>query len=439
MIIVDTALAAREQRNAPIRVALIGAGYMGRGFVNQLLTPLVGMRLVAVANRTRHRVERIVEERTGGTPRTVTSCGQLDGAIAAGELVVADDYRLLCESESVDVLIEATGQIEFGAEVALAAIAARKNLVMVNAELDATVGPLLHQRARAAGIVLTNTDGDEPAVAHNLVRFARTLGYQPVLAGNIKGFIDVHRNPDTQAGFAKNVGQDARMITSFADGTKLSMEATLLANATGLRVSQRGMRGPKCEHVRDIIQHFSAEELLECPLVDYALGAQPGTGAFVVGYNAEPIKQEYMRYFKMGEGPLYVLYTPFHLPQIEITTTIARAALFADAAVAARGAPVCDVAATAKKRLRAGETLDGIGGFTCYGQIENYDTSREENYLPMGLTQGCRLVRDVEADEPLRYYDVELPAGLGVTLRQEMEQTFPSSRPRAVATASAST
>jgi len=307
----------------------------------------------------------------------------------------------------------------------MAAIDGHKHLVLVDAELDATVGPILKKKADEAGVVITNTDGDEPGVAMNLYRFVETIGYAPVMAGNIKGFIDRYRTPETQRAFAERVGQDPPMITSFADGTKLSMEATILANATGLRVGRRGMFGHACEHVRDVIDHFDAERLRECPLVDYALGAQPGTGAFVVGYNDEPIKSQYMQYFKMGDGPLYVFYTPYHLPHLQVAVTIGRAALFGDAAVAPLGPPVCDVVAVAKRDLSAGETLDGIGGFCCYGQNENADVTSRDRLLPMGLSENCRLLRNIPQDQPLTYDDVQLPADrLCDALRREQDALF---------------
>jgi predicted homoserine dehydrogenase-like protein len=260
--------------------------------------------------------------------------------------------------------------------------------------------------------VLTNTDGDEPGVAMNLVLFARGIGYRPVLAGNLKGFIDQHRTPDTQREFARTHQLSAAMATSFADGTKLSMETTILANATGLRAATRGMRGHRCAHVRDVLTLFSPDELLRTGgFVEYLLGAEPGTGAFVVGYNDDPIKAQYMSYFKMGTGPLYVFYTPYHLPQLQLPHTVARAALFADPTVTPIGAPVCEVAAIAKRALAPGEILDGIGGFTCYGAIENADVVAAGDLLPMGLSGGCRVLRAVRADQALTRADVEVPPG----------------------------
>lgn len=405
MVIVDTALARREEMGAPVRVAVVGTGYMGSAVVRQLLTPIAGIQLVAVANRSEERARAV---------------------LAGSRVALAEDPLHLCEADNIDVVIDVTGEIEIGAALALRAFEHGKHLVSVNATLDATLGPILKTYADRAGVIYTNVEGDEPGVAMNLYRLVRNLGYLPVLAGNIKGFYDPYRTPATQQAFAAKTGQRAEMVTSFADGTKLSMESVLLANATGFGVARRGMFGHRCEHVNEITRHFTAEQLLESGgLVDFVLGREPSAGAFVVGYNEDPVKAKYMSYFKMGDGPCYVFYTPFHLPQLEVVNTIARAALFADAAVAPLGAPSCDVITIAKRELQAGEVLDGGGGYMSYGVIENATVSVPGELLPMGLSQGCRLKRAIAKDDVIGYADVELPPGRQVDrLRAEQVTRF---------------
>jgi len=364
---------------------------------------------LAIANRTLPDAERAYLQAGIDSVKTVGTVAQLESAIDGGQFAITENAFLPCEAGNIDVVIEATGEIEFGAQVVLKAIENGKHVVLMNAELDATVGPILKVRADRAGVVITNTDGDEPGVAMNLYRFAKTIGFRPVLAGNLKGMIDPYRTPDTQREFAEKHHQKPRMITSFADGTKLSMETTVLANATGFRVGRRGMYGPRCSHVKDALKHFSLERFENGGLVDYLLGAEPHTGAFVLGFNDHPVQRQYMNYFKMGDGPLYVFYTPYHLPHVQIATTVARAALFHDATVAPLGKPSCEVITVAKRELKKGELLDGIGGFTCYGMIDNAPTCRNENLLPMGLSEGCRLTVDVRRDQAVAYSDIELP------------------------------
>jgi len=210
---------------------------------------------------------------------------------------------------------------------------------------------------------------------------------------------------------AAKLGRNPWKIASCADGTKLAMETCILANATGFSAGRRGMYGPKCAHVREMGKLLPADQMLNGGLVDYALGAEPHTGAFVIVHEGHPRKQRDLAYFKMGEGPFYVFHTPFHVPQIQIVSTIARAVLFGDPTVTPLGAPVCEVITIAKRNLQVGDVLDGVGGFMAYGVIENAPISAKQNLLPMGISEGCRLVRNMPKDEPITYADIELPEG----------------------------
>jgi predicted homoserine dehydrogenase-like protein len=285
----------------------------------------------------------------------------------------------------------------------------------MNAELDGTVGPILKTYADRAGVVFTNTDGDQPGVQGNLHRFVAGIGVRPVLCGNIKGLHDPYRNPTTQESFARQWGQNPWMVTSFADGTKISFEQAIVANATGMRVLRRGMHGPSVEpgtSLDEAARLFPVDELLEGPgWVDYVVGAVPAPGVFVLGTHDDPTQRHYLNLYKLGEGPLYLFYTPYHLCHFELPATVARAVLFGDAALAPAGPPCVDVVAAAKIDLRAGEELDALGGYHTYGLAENADVSAAEGLLPIGLAPGCRLTRDVPKDEVLTYADVEVPQG----------------------------
>jgi len=411
MVIVDKALERRHSESNPIRVAMVGAGYMGRGIALQIVTATPGMELVAISNRTLSEAERAYRQAGVDSVQAVETISQLEEAMAQGRYVITDDALLLCQAEGVDAVIEVTGTIEFGARVALEAIENGKHVILMNAELDTTLGPILKVYADRAGVVITNSDGDQPGVIMNLYRFVKAIGCQPVLAGNIKGLHDPYRTPETQKGYAARYHQKPQMVTSFADGTKISMEMAVVANATGFKVGKRGMYGPHCAQVSDALTLFPMEQLLNGGLVDYIVGAEPAPGVFVLGYNDHLLQQEYMKYYKMGNGPLYVFYTPYHLCHLEVPLTVARAVLFQDATIAPLASPVCEVITAAKRDLKAGEVLDGLGGFTCYGLLENSDICRAENLLPMGLSEGCRLKRDIPRDQVITYADVELPPG----------------------------
>jgi predicted homoserine dehydrogenase-like protein len=424
MIIVDSALEKREFERRPIRVGLIGAGYLGSGIAHQMLKPPVGLRLAAISNRTLAKAEGMIRNAGVENFLLATSAGQLEDAVARGILSIAEDPLLLCDAANIDVILDATSDVEFGSRIALRAIKGGKHIVL-NAAVASTVGPILKTYADHQKVVLTYADGDEPGVAANLYRFVKGLGYLPVAAGNLKGMLDHYRTPQTQRAFAERVKQSPEMITSYADGTKLAMECSILANATGLRIGKRGMYGPRCAHVREAASAFPADRLLNGGLVDYVLGAEPGTGAFVVGYNEAPLNREYMTHFKMGDGPFYVFYTPYHLPHLQVLSTIARAALFGDATVTPLGRPVADVLTLGKRDLKAGQTLDCMGGFDYYGQIDNAEVIYHEQLLPVALAQGCRLKKDIAKDQPLTYRDVAIPEDrLCDRLRAEQNKWF---------------
>lgn len=425
MIILDKALEELEQQNRPIRVAMIGAGYMGRGLALQILRYTRGMRLVAIANRTLSEGERAYHQAGVESVKIVDNPLALEDAIKNNQYVVTDDAHMVCRAEGVDAIIEVTGEIEFGARVVMTAIEHGKHVMLMNAELDATLGPILQVHADKAGVVITNADGDQPGVIMNLFRYVEGMGCRPVLAGNMKGLQDPYRTPETQKGFAEKYGQKPRMVTSFADGSKISMEMAVVANATGFKVVKRGMLGPACEHVNDAVNIFPHEAMLENGIVDYVLGAQPGGGVFVIGHSEDKIQQGYLNYYKMGDGPFYVFYVPYHLCHFEAPMTVARAVLYQDPTTIPLGAPVVDVLTAAKRDLKKGETLDAIGEFTCYGVADNSDVCAAEKLLPMGLAEGCRLLRDIPKDKVIGYADVELPAGrFSDELRTEQNSHF---------------
>jgi predicted homoserine dehydrogenase-like protein len=263
-----------------------------------------------------------------------------------------------------------------------------------------------------------------------LLRYLRSTGLRPVAAGNLKGMVDHYRTPETQRAFALKYDQDPKKVTSFADATKLSLETTVLANASGFPAGRRGMYGPPCEHVREMATLLPADKMLKTGLVDFALGAAPYTGAFVIVYEENPLKQAQMGYVKMGDGPFYVFYTPFHLPHIQIMSTIGRAVFYGDATVAPIDGPVCEVITIAKRDLKAGENLDGIGGFCAYGLTENAYEARSLDALPISLSDGCVLLRDVKKDEVISFADVKRPASSVVDeLWSEQFARWPSAVP----------
>ncbi len=428
MIIVDNALKKREAEGRPVRVGMIGAGFMGRGLANHLINTKPGMRLSAVSNRTLDNARRAYVEAGAEEPVVARTLGELEDALARNKPVITEDANLLCDAEGIDALVEVTGAVEFGARIVMRALERKKHVILMNAELDGTVGPILKTYADKHGVILTGCDGDQPGVQMNLYRFVKGLGVTPLVCGNIKGLQDEHRNPTTQKGFAEKWGQNVYMVTSFADGTKISFEQAIVANATGMCVQKRGMVGREhAGHVDELTKMYEVDELQRLgAVVDYVVKSLPGPGVFVLGTHDDPKQRHYLNLYKLGEGPLYSFYTPYHLCHFEVPTSVARAVLFHDAVMVPLGGPRVDVIATAKVDLAVGDVIDELGGYKSYGVAENYPVSRRERLLPIGLAEGAKMKRAVAKDHVLTYDDVELPAGrFADQLRAEQDARWP--------------
>ncbi|MGZ5871410.1 MAG: NAD(P)H-dependent oxidoreductase [Bradyrhizobium sp.] len=427
MWIVDTALKARADQDRPIRVGIVGAGFMCQGLTNQIVNSTPGMRVVAISNRRPERAVAVFEY--AGCEDIVVAESQVkfDDAAARARPVATQDPMLLARSPHVDVLVDVTGSVEYGAHVVLEAFRHGKDVVLMNAELDATIGPILQTYADRYGVILTGCEGDEPGVQMNLYRWVKGLGLTPRLMGNVKGLQDPYRNPTTQQGFAERWGQNAAMVTSFADGSKISFEQSIVANATGFKVRSRGMsRG--LQYTGDVLkigELYDIEELRRLGgAIDYVVGT-PLTKVYCLAEHSDPKQQHYLNLYKMGPGPLYSFFIPYHLVHFEAPNAIARAVLFRDPTTKPLGGPVVEVCAVAKRDLRAGEVLDDYGMYMTYGEAVNADEMSAGRYLPEGLVEGCRLKRGIAKDAVIAYDDVVLPDGrLADRLRAEQYRKF---------------
>ncbi|MBW4697976.1 MAG: Gfo/Idh/MocA family oxidoreductase [Aphanocapsa lilacina HA4352-LM1] len=432
MILIDKALQLRAERRQPVRVAMVGAGFMGAALAHQIINVMPGMELVAIANRRPEEAAMAYRQAGLEAVVSVETLAQLEAAIARGQPAVSDDPFLLCAADQIDAILEVTGSVEYGAKVVLAACEHGKHIILMNAELDGTLGPILKVYADRAGVIYTACDGDQPGVQMNLYRFVRSMGLRPLVCGNVKGLHDPYRNPTTQEAFARRWGQKPHMVTSFADGSKIAFEQAIVANATGMRVARRGMLGYEHRgHVDDLTRLFDVEQLQAWGgIVDYVVGTSPSPGVFVLASCEDPRQRHMLNLYKLGEGPLYSYYTPYHLCHFEVPFSVARAVLFGDAVLAPLGAPVVEVVTTAKRDLQAGELLDGIGFYMTYGQCENAEVTARQRLLPMGLAEGCRLTRPIPKDQVLRYDDVILPTGRTADrLRAEQDAYFECSPP----------
>ncbi len=390
-----------------IRVAIVGAGAMGKGLFYQcLITP--GIECVALADI---RLERAIAcAETWRVPyRVVSSLDEMHRAIQEGFVALCDDGDLCARCGLAEVFIEASSAIAPAAQFALTAIEHKKHLVLMNAEIDLIFGPYLFQQAQANDVVYTSCDGDQHGVIARLIRETEQWGMQLVLAGNIKGFLDRYSNPTKIIPEADMRRLDYRMATAYTDGTKLNIEMALLANAFDLMTPTDGMHGPRALSVHEALTLFDLDAARESERawVEYILGAEPGGGVFVIGYCAEEYQRQMLAYYKMGSGPYYLFYRPYHLCHVEAMRCIFEAVHKKESLLQPNYGFCANVFAYAKRPLQRGERLDGVGGYMCYGMIENCTRGEMPRGLPICLADDVILKRDVARDEKINWDDVE--------------------------------
>ncbi len=388
---------------------------MGQGIALQL-GRVPGMRLVAAVDRDLGRAGRAAE--LHGQPWTVVSSeAEISRALRGGETVVTDDlFPLLGRGrDAIDVLVESTNTVTFAARAVENALRCQIHVVLMNAEVDCLLGPRLHRMAEDSGVVITSDAGDQHGILIRMIEEIRFWGFEVVMAGNIKGFLDRHATPASVVDEARMRNLNPVMCAAYTDGTKLNIEMALVANAAGLVPACRGMRGPAAQHVREVFEKFDLPSLRHSGVVDYILGAEPGGGVFVVGYCEHPVQRGYLSYYKMGTGPFYLFYRPYHLCHLETPYAIASAALVGRPILTPRAQPVAEVVAFAKTDLAAGASLPiGIGGEYLYGMIERKEVCRDRGAVPICLfdaEHGCvaRMNRSVPGDQLLIWDDVVLP------------------------------
>jgi predicted homoserine dehydrogenase-like protein len=401
-------------------VAVVGAGFIGRGIVHRLeRTP--GINPALVVNRSTANGVHAFELAGRARESVVVSddAQVLRAAVDSGMAGVCPTPEILSELHQVDLVVEATGALDFGARVVLAAIDAGKHVVSMNAELDATIGALIRRRAHRQGVVYTISDGDQPGVLLRHIEFVKGMGFEIAAAVNCKRNLDVHQNPDSSRGYASRDNTSLAMTTAFGDGTKMQIENAVVAHLAGLIPDQRGMHGVQTtlEHAcRDIMEASSQRGIVE-----YTLGGDFGGGVGVIGHADDPeMVQPYMRYSKMGDGPDYFFFRPYHLIHFEIPVTIAEVMLDRRGLGEAAAEPVAEVIAIAKRDLRPGDALDGIGGFTCYGEIDTVNGA--EGYLPIGLAAHARIRRPVGQDEPIPLDSIELDESAEIVVLRHLQE-----------------
>lgn len=425
MIIYD-ALKSMESEKRSIKVGLVGAGFMGSGIV-EVIEGAPGMEVVAVSDIDMGKAHLCFEGINFSNYKEIQSSDEAAKLQFPKERIITSNYRVIPQIEGLDFVIEATGVPEIGAEVAYASIINKKHIGMLNVETDVTIGHYLQMLAKKNSVVYTVCTGDEPAAIKELYDFAKILGFIVIACGKGKNNpLDASATPETLGRKAKEMGLNPKILTEFVDGSKTMVEMSCIANAAGLTIDKRNMHGPHV-NVNELTKVFSTDGkggiLRKEGVVDFAIG-DVAPGVFVVVRHEGKLVNETMRYLKIGDGPGYLLYRPYHLTNIEVPISVALGYLYKKPSIAASFLPTTEVITIAKRNLARGENIDHIGGATVYAGIETCLCARKENLLPFGLCEGAKLTENVEKGKPVAFSQVELKDTFLLELRKNQDRLY---------------
>jgi len=422
---INRLLKKREDDNHQVKVAVFGAGWYGQGLVQELYRCPGLMPKIIFDRDVNSGVETFIN---AGVPKneivTVATSQEIQNELKSGKYIATSNNDLFHELNGIDAFYDATGNIVAGAHASKIIIDQGIHFLTVSAELDSTIGFVINKMAQEKGVVFSDSDGDQPGVLIRMVEYVKLMGFEIIVAGNCKGFMDFHKTPKDILPWVRP-GHNPKMVTAFTDGTKQSTELTVLANATELAPDIRGMHGPNT--TKDTLVEDFQKVISREGIVDYVLGidgVNQGGGVFIVGKREGNRVEADMEYLKKGKGPYYLFFKEEHMCYFVSTTTIAEAALL-NVPTLAPVNHVADVITVAKRDLKKGEKLDGMGGYTAYGIIDKAEVARKENLLPMGLAENCFLTCDVAKDTPLSYDMVDFEEdNAALALRREQDRLF---------------
>src|SRR3989344_8549516 len=387
----------------PIHLIVVGLGFMGFGFVSNLAN-IPNILVPLLISRRPHASAKFLKER--GIPAVVESDIEKIKKNAQNGIISVSDKRDLISQYPADAVFEVTGTVDYGTEAAINALKSKKHLITMNPELQATVGTKLKKIADENNLIITDVIGDQPGSLTRLISQAKLMGFEILLAGNMKRYLDVYATQEKMQPWATEKGLAVRQTTSFTDGTKQAIEMTLVGNYYGMDVIQDGMKGPRVEDINEVLKHFDFKNLPKGGIVDYVIGKSLFPGIFVVVKHLDPNQQKYLKYLGLGEGPHYILFEPYHLCHLEAVQTLAKIFFSKKETINNSNTPKLTTVTIAKRDLKKGEMLDGIGGDTVFGTIKTLNKSK--GFLPVGLAINCELKRDIKKDQSIKISDVIL-------------------------------
>ena len=392
--------------NGPIKLAIAGVGSMSKGLINQI-SHTTGIKVVSILSRSYQKAQ------------------ELSNILENDKIEIVDSIYELVNSNA-QMIVDLTGDVEFGARLAEYTIKNNKH-ILVNTETDATVGVVLSKLAKEQGVIYTNLWGDEPSLAKSLYDYASVLGFEIIALGKFKNFHDCYSNPDTALPWAKKSNLTPHMVSSFNDGSRLSLEMTVLSNATGFVPDTCGMHMPKATKLEDVTKLLKLKSdggiLNKEGVIEVVSGPEPSGAVFAIirTQNDEIVKS--LNTYKLGDGPNYMLYTPYHMPSIEMVYGIFENFILNKSIIQALEKPVSDAIAFAKRDLNPGMFLDSIGGFDYFGKIETAQKTKELQALPLGLAENAKVLNPIKKGDLIKTTDVEiLNHDVSLRLRKEYDK-----------------
>ena len=422
-------LQARAEAGRPVTIGLAGCGQMGTDIVVQLFR-MPGLRLGAIAEMRppQAKAAAALAGFPDGASIYANTSSEIDSAIERGKVAITTDLGAMAAAGLIDVVIDATGNPNIGTKFALDAIAHGKHVVMLNVEADITIGRHLHEEARKAGVIYTGAAGDEPAATLELIGFAQSIGLDIVCAGKGKNNpLKFDAVPSEYEAEAKARNMNARMLVEFVDGSKTMIEMVAIANCTGLTPDIPGMHGPAAmrdELASVLVPKADGGVLSKLGCVDYSVGKGVAPGVFCIVTTGHPRVMERMIDLKVGKGPYFTLFRPYHLTSLEVPLSAARAVLHKRADMVPLDQPVAEAITVAKRDLKAGETLGKIGETEYRAWAMTHAQARTANAIPLGLAENARVIKPVKAGEYLTYENCAPDDSFIVTqIRKRLDQS----------------
>ncbi|MET3591500.1 putative homoserine dehydrogenase-like protein [Mesorhizobium shonense] len=422
-------LLQRAEKQGPITIGLAGAGQMGTDIVVQVAL-MPGMRIGAISEvRPQAAIDAAL---LAGHDRSdivqAPNAGAIDRAIEAGKIAITEDLHALAAAGRIDVIIDATGNPNIGTLFALEVMKNGKHIVMLNVEADITIGRFLKEEARKAGVVYTGAAGDEPACTLEIIGFAKSLGFNIVAAGKGKNNpLNIDAMPADYEKEANERNMNARMLVEFVDGSKTAIEMVAIANATGLVPDVPGMHGPTAtlEELASVLcPREDGGVLHRKGVVDYSIGKGVAPGVFCIIETKHPRVLERMIDLKVGKGPYFTIFRPYHLTSLEVPLSAARAVVYKRADMEPLDHPVAEAVAVAKTNLGTGQSLGMIGENDYRGFAMTWEDARAKGALPLGLAERAKVVKPVKAGDFLTYENCVPDDSMVITqIRRRLDQS----------------